>query len=138
LIPPFPQLGRGVEVLKPEEESATELVRHRGRAVPALTMASLLKAHGWSVCWLKGARRSEAHAKTFDRAGVTAVLHHANLDGQNYPRPGSRQELTRVFFVKAGGKPPHDSEQAVALGTVELLVRTEVMEMLALLAAKGK
>ena len=114
--------------------------RSAAGAVPALTLAGLIKAQDWQAVILNDGRRSMAHLKFFAGPSLTAVLHHPNVGAYAYPNHRAEQELARGFFVPGRHtvKERINPNEALPLGQIDDLSRSEVCEMMALLFGKGK
>jgi len=137
---PFAQLGRRLFLLDEEQRRRSLITEFAGRRIPALMLTSQLKALDWRPTIVQQAQPGEAHCKLFAAYGLLAVLHHPNVGAYSYPSHLAEQELRLAFFLRqsAGRKPPFDPTDAVLLGEVPDLVRSEVCEVMASLYARGK
>jgi hypothetical protein len=142
IIPPFPQLGRAVHRLSPEERQAREIVRIRGIKVPALTLVGILEGHGWSRGVPLDGGSFYEHSKAFETAKVTGVIRYGGIN-DGIPigcmEDGEDQEVKRCFFVPGIYTPQWDAEQKdlVPLGEVDPVVMSETLATLDSLASKG-
>jgi hypothetical protein len=158
LIPPFPQLGRAVHRLQPEEWEAHEIVRNAGIKVPVGTLVGILERKGWARGNPQDNGIFDNHSKPFEGANVTAVIAYDDgilmgcIDG--WPD----QEVQRCFFVpglytlawsarrrsvgdwdvvaRSAGRVT-EAQRALPLGAVDPAVMSEVLGTLAELASRG-
>ncbi len=138
IIPPFPQLGRTVHRLEPEELGRKEIVRTKGIKVPAFTLVGILDRHGWSRGIPQDAGLFHEHSKPFEGANVTAVVEYGGIpiDMDDV----EDQEVKRCFFVPGTHTPRlyPAHKNAVQLGEVDPVVMSEVLGTLGVIASKGK
>ncbi len=140
IIPPFPQLGRTVHGLEPEERNATEVLRYKGIKVPALTLVGILERNGWTRGMPAEGGWFDEHSKPFEGANVTAVIRYDGLP-IGYKEGWKDQEVSWCCFVP-GIYVPTDwypkHEIRVPLREVAPVVISEVMATLNEIASKGK
>jgi hypothetical protein len=138
IIQPFPQLGRTVHRLEPGELKAKELLRNQGIKVPAVTLVGILERHGWNRGMVEGGGLFREHTKPFEGANVTAVIQYNGVVAGSIGS-SEDQEVQRCFF--APRVPPftrHPTlKDALRLDAVDLLIVSEVLGTLAVLASKG-
>ena len=140
IIPPFPQLGRTVHRLEPEELRRKEIVRSKEIKVPAFTLVGILDRHGWSRGIPQDAGLFHEHSKPFEGANVTAVIQYAGIPigyMEDVGGPGSGAMFLRAGDLHAGDRTP-STRHAVPLGEVDPVVISEVLGTLGVLASKGK
>src|SRR5262249_54325176 len=70
--PPFPPLDRSVAEPTIEELAATEVTRHAGRQVHALSLRSRAERRGWTTATATG--ETQSFTRAFPHAGLEAVL----------------------------------------------------------------
>jgi hypothetical protein len=132
IIPPFPQLGRRVHLLQPEEENATEITRFNGPNIPSMIFLGILKGHGWETAPLEMGRPSGDQRKYFPGADTTAVIDQ---------EMGSSEDQVRIneVFFHAGGLGPGANQVGapLRLADVDPVVVSEVLGSLAVVASKG-
>ncbi len=141
IIPPFPQLGRAIHRLDPEEVKAKEIVRNEGFKVPAISLVGTLERDGWTrgSTELGGGGYCE-HSKPFEAADVTAVIQY---DGVwiGHERESEDQEVQRCFFFQGIYNPtkghPRGKER-IPLRKIDSVVISEVLGTLAEIASKRK
>jgi hypothetical protein len=133
LIQPFPQLGRRIHQLRPGEERASELTRFGGAEVPVVVFNGILKQQGWVPNRLGGRGPGLGHYKRYPEADLTAVIQEGH-------GAGDTRTIRSAFFLRGfpddGGM--NDARKAVRLGTVDPLILSEVLGILAVLASKGE
>jgi predicted DNA-binding WGR domain protein len=139
LLPPFPQLGRTVHRLEPDELQAKALLRNQGIMVPAVTLVGILERHGWNRGLAEGGGLFREHTKSFEGANVTAVIQYNGIVAGSIAY-SEDQDVERCFF--ATGIPPFARhprlKDALRLDQVDPVVVSEVLGTLAVLASKGK
>ena len=142
VVAPFPQFGRAVYALDPDEKDATELKRFHGLKLPAPTLVFTLEKLGW----LRGEALDGGgfcdHLKQFDGSGVTAIVSYDGGVGMGYIDPNEIVTITNVQFM-AGmhstfGHYWGRKESFLHLSEVPPVVVSEVIAELTGLAAKGK
>lgn len=139
IIPPFPQLGRPVHRLEPEEQNAKEIVRNKGLKVPAITLVGILDRHGWIRGMPEDAGVFHEHSKAFEGANVTAIVQYdgipigAMIDWDD-------QDMKSCFFIPGVYKPGvyPDHKKQLTLGSVDPVVISEVLGTLGAVAAKAQ
>ena len=139
LIPPFPQLGRRVHRLEPDELNAREILRNKGIKIPAVTLVGILERHGWSRGIPQDAGIFHEHSKPFEGANVTAVIEYGGIP-IGALTDWDDQEVERCFFVPGLYSPQvyPEHKHAMPLGEVDPVVVSEVLGTLGVLSSKGK
>jgi hypothetical protein len=140
VIPPFPQLGRGVHTLEPGEREATLLTRFSGPRIPARTMVGILDRLGWVRGGSAGGGLTNEHYKIYSEAGVAAVLRYTPGVPPGYLEGWEDQEVRDCFFVSLAGADSaawFNPGRALPLGSVDPLLMSEVLGALTVLASKG-
>jgi hypothetical protein len=139
LIPPFPQLGRKVHRLEPDEVNAKEIIRNKGIQVPAVTLLGILERHGWDRGMAGDGGVVAYHSKPFEWANVTAVIQYEGIPIGD-PDDWEDQVVERCFFVPGLDTPRMypKHKHAMPLGRVDPVVVSEVLGTLGVLASKGK
>ena len=138
IIPPFPQLGRRVNRLLPEELMATEITRFNGPKINPMALVGILDKLGWSRGPAQDAGIVHFHTKDFPSAGVFAILEYAKGVPMGYIEGWDEQTLERGYFIPvsaAGGW--NRREWALPLGQIDPVVMSEVLGAMAVLASKG-
>jgi hypothetical protein len=141
ILPPFPQLGRKMFKLGPEEENEKVLRRFTETIVPGLALAGATKKTGWEQGPFNSSARTTSHYKHFPEAGVTAFVTYkpglAPFEG--YRSTVEDQELEAVYFIAgaADGSKTPPADQAVPLREVDVLVLNEVAGLMFALSRKG-
>src|SRR5206468_5963418 len=127
IIPSFPQLGRRVHRLEPDERAAKEIVRNKGIKVPAVTLVGILERHGWNRGIPQDAGVFHEHTKPFEGANVTAVIEYGGIP-IGYMDGWEDQEVERCFFVPGLYTPEMypEHKNAIPLGEVDPAVISEV------------
>jgi hypothetical protein len=135
ILPPFPQLGRKVFTLEPAEGTEKVLRRFEGAKVPGMALLGATKKTGWEQGSLDANHRITHHLKRYPEVGLTAILSY---------RPGLEpfygygsvedQELVGCCFVPEGVKA--QPENALPLGSVDVLVLNEVAGLMIALSGK--
>jgi hypothetical protein len=138
IIQPFPELGRRVHRLEPDELDAREIVRNRGIKVPAVTLVGILERHGWNRGMVEGGGVFREHTKPFEGASVTAVIQYEGIEAGAIAY-GEDQEVQRCFFGPGISPPARHPRRkdALRLVAVDPIVVSEVLGTLAVLATKG-
>jgi predicted DNA-binding WGR domain protein len=140
IVPPFPQLGRGIHRLEKDEAKAAELTRFEGVELPAPTLVFGLEKFGWVRGAGMDAGGFDEHSKPFPGSDVTAVVHYEGGVGYGYIDPNSSLTFKTCYFVKGIRGPSGYAwkEKTVRLGDVDPVAVSEVLSDLSALAAKGK
>jgi hypothetical protein len=140
IIAPFPQLGRPIHHLQPDEAKAKEITRLAGCRVPGLSVVGQLEKTGWQRGdVLDGGVFSDYH-KHFPGANVTAVI---DLEPGLYAGmlAESEEQTVRHCCFLSGLAAPYwrrDRPDELVLGDVDPVVLSEVLTDLGVLASKGK
>ena len=139
IIPPFPQLGRGVHRLEPGQEKDKDLVRGEKIKVPAVTLVGHPRAARLESRHPGGRRRFHEHTKPFVGANVTAVIQYPGIP-VGYMVDWEDQDVEKCFFVPGIYTPRSypEHKNALPLGAVDPVVISEVLGTLGVLASKGK
>jgi len=150
IVPPFPQLGRTLYSLNPEETTAKEITRFKDIKIPAISLTGTLEKLGWVRSALCDHGCFYEHLKPFYSANVTAVV--GEYDGGiptgmigdwDYPA------ITQCFFIPgihtadSFGHPIHwytlwHPLERMPLSEVDPVLISEVISDLSAVAAKGK
>jgi predicted DNA-binding WGR domain protein len=141
IIQPFPQLGRPVFDLLPEEKSAVVITRGVGKTVAAASMYGVFEKNGWQRDQPADAGGYSAHSKQFPAADITAFAHYdpgmwvggsmAEMDDQ---------QVTEVYFVPGMIAPDWWSahKNQIPLAKVDPIVLSEVLRDLETIISKAK
>jgi hypothetical protein len=127
IMAPFRQLSRTVFSLDLEEYQSLEISRFQGISISSITLAGILEGTGW--------QQGASYCKPFPRANVTAVLECSTAANAYMDRD---VELKRCFFIPGlypQVKPQY--ENAMQLGDVDAVVKSEVLRNLGAVASKG-
>ncbi len=136
LIPPFPQLGRDVYTLEPDEESQDVLRRFEGVRIPAPGLIYPLGNSGWTPGYgtvsLGGSDSSFEHTKRFETFGVTAVIQHEDAYSYGFVDPDVSLALGAVVFTRdpVDASAKLRSSKKLRLGKVPPIVLSEVLRTL--------
>jgi hypothetical protein len=139
LIAPFAQLSRHVHALRPDEAKQSVISRFNGTKVPPVPLLSILNKSGW----LRDRPRRydiRAHTKLFAGTGVVAVITYEPGVPGGYFDECEAQELTGAFFLPASAASEDEVPQpahALPLSTIDRVVISEVLDVLAGLASRG-
>jgi Domain of unknown function (DUF4132) len=74
IIQPFPQLGRPVYTLEPDEMDGNEITKFKDIEIPVIALVRTLEALGWQRSGLHDHGDYTAHSKYFAAAQVTAIV----------------------------------------------------------------
>ncbi len=140
IVPPFPQLGRAINHLDPQEAKGTELGRFKGVKLYAPTMVFGLENLGWVRDGGGDGGGFYGHSKHFPFAGVTANVTYEGTVGYGYIDPNELLTFETCYFTADEGerKTWRYKEKQMKLGDVNPVVTSEVIKDLSELAAKAK
>ena len=140
IAPPFPQLGRTVLALEPEERSQQEIRRFEKIQLPPLTVVFTLEKLGWQRGIPEDAGVFYSHSKPFYGAGVTAVVEYDEGVPVGYMDGWQDIAMNRCYFLPEIWNPKIYPEHKVRvpLGEVDPVVISEVLADLTLIASKAK
>lgn len=136
IVPPFPQLGRSVYRLEPNEVKETVLKHFAGTELPAPALVFGLENRGWHRASGGDGGSFDEHSKPFPGCGVTAVVTYDGTVGFGYIDPNSMLSISDCFFV-AGGRRTWGAK-GTELAAVDPVAISEVLSDLGALAAKAK
>ena len=135
LASPFPQLGRPVAALLPEEENADQIRRWDHLSFPALVLLNVMKQMGWRISGYR-----HCHFHTFDEANLTAIVRFSPGIPEDPFQGKEYQRQLYCYFV--GGCPDWrdlpESDEAMPLSRVDRAIVSEVLCHLNALALKGE
>jgi hypothetical protein len=138
---PFPQLGRTVYKLDPNEEKTDDLRRFHDLVLVAPTLVFTLEKLGWVRGMAMDGGCFDEHSKQFPAADITVIVNYEGNVGMGYIDPNESLTVKSVQFL-SGMRPPSGygwkKEGALKLGAVPPVVISEVLADLTALAAKGK
>jgi hypothetical protein len=139
IIAPFPQLGRPVYSLEREEARGKEIMRFKGKKVPATTLWGTLERLGWTRGVPQDAGVVHEHFKSFPAARLTAVLGYQIGIPVGFLQGWEDQQLEGVYFVKASAKRGWgERNEAVPLDKVNPVAVSEVLADLTFLTSKAE
>jgi predicted DNA-binding WGR domain protein len=139
LIPPFPQLGRPVHGLEPDEVEATALTRFNEVTVPASSLVSTLERLGWTRGFPEDAGVFYDHSKHFPAAGVTAVVTYPGVPmGMIVDWEDQRIEHCVVVPDDRARSGYWHRPEGIPLGRVDPIVISEVLADLHVIAGKAR
>jgi hypothetical protein len=128
IVPPFPQLARPVFRPGPAEAAEKVLKRFAGAKVQGAALLAAAKSQGWEAGRPTAEHRITRHRKRFPEAGVTALLSYRPGLEPVYSRGSAEeQELDGCCFVPSDRE---ESERAMPLGSVDVLVLSEAAALL--------
>jgi len=140
LVPPFPQLGRPLYRLEPDEAAARGLARYKDVKIAPQTLVFTLEKRGWMRGTPMDAGVFDEHSKPFEAAGVTAVLTYGDGVPVGYMEGWEDQTLDACVFVRGitgpSGYRGYQQLDTVSLGEVDPVVISEVLGDLSIVAAK--
>ncbi len=138
IIAPFPQLGRRVHKLLPNEQKAKEITRFNGPKINPMALVGILDKLGWQRGTVQDGGVYHYHTKEFPTAAVTAVIQYAKGVPVGYIEGWEDQTLERGYFVPHGELPGwYQHDKAVQWGQIDPVVVSEVLGAMAVLASKG-
>jgi uncharacterized protein DUF4132 len=122
IVPPFPQIGRTIHTLEPEETSRTEITRFGGVRVPVP-----LERLGWRRRFSPERAMVCSHCRFFPGANVTAVLQYE--EGLGSAPIWTDQTIARCCFISGEleGNGPADLPEQLPLLQVDPVVISEVL-----------
>ncbi len=140
IVPPFPQLGRGLFSLEPGEAEQTVLERFNQGQIPATALVGTLER----LAWIRGIPEDGGvfyeHSKPFYGANVTAIVQYEDGVPVGYMEGWEDQTLSGCFFVpgiyNADIYPDHN--QKLKLGDIDPVVLSEVLSDLTVVHSKAK
>jgi len=140
IIPPFPQLGRGVYTLDESELKNDTITRFVGMKFPAPTLVFTLEKFGWARGIPLDAGCFDEHSKQFPATGVSVVVTYDGVVSMGYILPEEDLTITDIYFVKGLRLPSGYSskENKLTLNLVNKVVISEVLHDLSSLATKAK
>lgn len=140
LVPPFPQLGRGLFYLEPTEAEKMEIDRFNQGKIPATSLVGTLDRLGWVRGMPEDGGVFWEHSKPFYGANVTAILNYQDGIPIGYMEGWDDQELEGCFFVPGIYDPRTyaDHSKKLLLGEIDPVVMSEVLADLTVLASKAK
>lgn len=143
IVPPFPQLGRSIHDLEPDELDERDLKRYAKAKVPAVTLVGILERTGW----LRGPALDNGifsvHTRPFEHADVTAVVEYEGIP-MGYMVDWDDQAIEHCYVVKGTVEPDWHWDTRRALKNalrwrdVDPIVRSEVLGSLNALASKAR
>ena len=141
LVPPFPQLGRPIHKLSPEEADVTNLERFSTASLPAPTLVFGLEKLGWIRGRPADAGGFSEHVKPFYSSGITAIVDYEPGAYVSSVADSEDQTITGVFFVPriysaTEHWPSHDDR--IPWNQVDPVVVSEVLADLTAIVAKAK
>jgi len=141
LVPPFPQLGRPIYALEPDEKDVTDLKRFNSATIPASSLVYTLEKLGWMRALPGDGGGFREHTKPFYGAGVTAVTKYADGVYVGDIANSDDQKITGVFFIPRIYLPNEwwpEHKGRIPWSEVDPVVISEVLADLSLIAAKAK
>lgn len=96
IIQPFPQIGRPVHHLEPEELELTEIVRFRNCQVPAATLYGSLERSRWQRGAAGDGGGYTEHFKHFPSFDTTAIISYDGIAPANF---AETREIKSIFFA---------------------------------------
>jgi hypothetical protein len=141
IIAPFPQLGRPVFALEPEESKGKEITRFGKVKIPPAALMGTLEKLGWTRGMPMDAGVVSEHFKPFASAGMMAAIEYENGVPIGYMEGWEDQQLTRSYFIPDNSDRSwhrFNSAKAIPLGQIDPVILSEVLADLVTLASKGK
>ena len=140
LVSPFSQLGRPIYHLEAAEADRRQLTRFAAAKVAAATLVGTLENLGWLRGMAQDAGIFSEHSKSFDAAGVTAVVEYEGVP-VGMMLDWDDQAIERCFFVPGVYRADAyyaQRDERLRLGDVDPVVLSEVLSDLHTLAAKAR
>ncbi|MFM2431906.1 MAG: hypothetical protein RLZZ511_3119 [Cyanobacteriota bacterium] len=139
IVVPFPQLGRTIYHLEPDEAAQTAITRFAAAKVPAVTLVGMLEKSGWVRGIPEDGGVFSEHSKPFYGANITAIVQYYGVP-VGYMEGWEDQSIESCFFLQGIYTPQMypDHKQAIALGKIDPIVISEVLQDLTAIAAKAK
>jgi hypothetical protein len=136
IVPPFGQLSRKVFTLESDEADEKVLKRFAGLKMPGLALLGATRKTGWEPGKANEDHKITRHFKRYPEAGVTALLSYLpGLEPVYGYGSAEDQELEGCWFVPDGHE--NEPENALSLGSVDVVVLNEVATLLEALVASG-
>ena len=130
IVPPFPQLGRPVYRLTPEQLAQKEITHFKTRGkLAAQSLVFGLEKRGWIRGVPQDAGFVSEHSKHFYGANLTALVNYEEGFSVGYWEGAGEQTIERVFFM-AGLQSPSmwsDTKKALRLAEVDPIALSEVL-----------
>lgn len=139
IVPPFPQLGRRIFRLAPDEADATEIKRFVGIKLNTKVLVFGLD----NLNWMRGIPQDggcfDEFAKQFEAAHVTAIVQFPGVP-IGYYDDWEDQDIETCYFLSGLQQPSgyRKPEGALRLKQIDRVVISEVLKDLSALAYKGK
>ncbi|WP_081690430.1 DUF4132 domain-containing protein [Conexibacter woesei] len=148
LVPPFPQLGRPVYELEPEDRDARVLTRFKAYEIGPGALVRILENLDWTRGVPQDAGMFHLHSKYFPDADCTAVVQYEGGIPAGYIVEAEDQRVTMVYVISGRGDAwdfgyglddgRRDRRQLLRWGDVEPVMRSEVLSDVQHLVAKAK
>ena len=134
LVPPFPQLGRAVFDIEPDERTEPMLTRFNHAQIEPATLVRTLENLDWTRGQPQDGGIFSLHTKFFPGADCTAVVEYRDGVPTGYIHEAEPQRITHVYIVGGelnGGQLGwgwHDGhDDPIPWGAVDRNVRSEVL-----------
>jgi hypothetical protein len=139
IVAAFPQLGRAIYHLEPDEAAQTAITRFAAAKVPAVTLVGMLEKSGWVRGIPEDGGVFSEHSKPFYGANITAIVQYYGVP-VGYMEGWEDQAIESCFFLEGIYTPQMypDHKQAIALGKIDPVVISEVLQDLTAIAAKAQ
>lgn len=140
LMPPFPQIGRGVNRLQGGEEKSKELARFMDVKVSAPSLVHTLEKLGWQRGLAMDGGCFDEHSRQFPGAGLTAFVTYEGTVGMGYIDANEMLTMKGAYFLPGLRKPSGYEkyiELSLPLKDVDPVVLSETIHDLEIVAAKG-
>jgi predicted DNA-binding WGR domain protein len=138
---PFPQLGRTVYSLSPDERQAERLAQFCDLQIPAPSLVFTLEKLGWIRGATSDAGLFDQHFRHFPAADLTAVVAYEGMVGMHYIEAENLLVVESVHFVEGCQQLAADPWAKVSklkLEEVPPIVISEIVADMQLLKSKAK
>ncbi|HEX6289513.1 MAG TPA: WGR and DUF4132 domain-containing protein [Herpetosiphonaceae bacterium] len=140
IVQPFPQLGRPIQRLEPDELPKTEITRFNALTISAAALVFGLDKLGWVRDMPADGGGFSGHSKPFDQANLTAVVQYREGVAVGWIVDAPDQQIEYVAFVPGIRAPEYwpNYNDRLPLTEIDPVVLSEVLNDMLVLAAKAK
>jgi hypothetical protein len=148
LVPPFPQLGRPVYDLEPEDSDARVITRFNTYEIGPGALVRILENLDWTRGVPQDAGAFHLHSKYFPDADSTAVVQYEHGIPAGYIVEAEDQRVTMVYVIPGRGDAwdfgyglydrGREERHLLRWADVEPVMRSEVLSDIQHLVAKAK
>jgi hypothetical protein len=148
LVPPFPQLGRPVYELEPDDRDARDITRFASYEIAPGALVRILENLDWSRGEPQDAGFFHLHSKHFADADCTAILQYESGIPAGYITEAEDQRVTHLYVIAGRGEQwdfgygligdGRDDARLLRWRDVEPVMRSEVLSDVQHLVAKAR